>query len=134
MNTTFLKRKLCVKKGLGNKLTRPEIIDDFRQTYARIYFNPKNALEIFPLLSPNKISFHNRNSSAAEEFIVRSAGATHTCNILKSLYYISTNLNTLAPAVGNKNLIITVVAITISDGSSEILILFGRTHIKSPNA
>jgi hypothetical protein len=71
--------------------------------------NPKNALEIFPLLSPNKISFHNRNSSAAENFIVRSAGATHTCNTLKSLHYLSTNLNTPAPAVGNKNLIVTVV-------------------------
>ena len=72
-------------------------------------FNPKNALEIFPLLSPNKISFHNRNSSAAEDFIVRLAGATRACNIFKSLYYLSINLNTQAPAVGSNNLIVTVV-------------------------
>jgi hypothetical protein len=91
-------------------------------------FNPKNALEIFPLLCPNKISFHNRNSSAAEDFIVRSAGATHTCNIYKSLC-LSINLNAQAPAVGNKNLIVTVVAITFSDGSSEKLILFGRNYV-----
>ncbi len=76
--------------------------------FFRSWIIPKNALEIFLLLSPNKICFHNRNSSAAENFIVRSAGATYTCNIFKSLYYLSTNLNIQAPAFGSKNLTVTV--------------------------